>query len=226
MNAFSTFYFAVRSNNKLAIFVWLTRYLLAFAFIPSGMKKVLGQRFTSIGIENQIGFFFEALYKSGVYWNFIGAAQIFAAALLMTQRLSTLGNLIYFFIISNICCITISMHFTGTWVITSLMLFASSCMLVWDANKFQYLFSKKPFLNNTNEVCLPEASRVWQIGGLVLFIVSISYTLIDNTISSGHLYLFFVFFIVVMITVLTTFFLELKNSKLKSKRASSNSRTV
>ena len=113
MNPFSVFYYSIRSNYKLAIFVWLTRFLLAFAFIPSGMKKVLGQRFTNIGIEHPIGFFFEALYRSGMYWNFIGWGQIFAALLLMTQRFSTLGNIIYFFIISNICFITLSMHFTG-----------------------------------------------------------------------------------------------------------------
>ena len=143
MNPFSVFYYSIRSNYRLAIFVWLTRFLLAFAFIPSGMKKVLGQRFTNIGIEHPIGFFFEALYRSGMYWNFIGWGQIFAALLLMTQRFSTLGNIIYFFIISNICFITLSMHFTGTWVITSLMLFASSCLLLWDANNLQYIFSNK-----------------------------------------------------------------------------------
>ncbi len=215
MNPFSVFYYSIRSNYRLAIFVWLTRFLLAFAFIPSGMKKVLGQRFTNIGIEHPIGFFFEALYRSGMYWNFIGWGQIFAALLLMTQRFSTLGNIIYFFIISNICFITLSMHFTGTWVITSLMLFASSCLLLWDANKLQYIFSNKEFLNNRNDVNLPEASSSWQKSGFLLFIWSLAYVIIDQHISSSHLLCFLVFFVLIISTVLATLLIEWKNSKLK-----------
>lgn len=215
MNPFSAFYYSIRSNYRLAIFVWLTRFLLAFAFIPSGMKKVLGQRFTNIGIEHPIGFFFEALYRSGMYWNFIGWGQIFAALLLMTQRFSTLGNIIYFFIISNICCITLSMHFTGTWVITSLMLFASTCLLLWDANKLQYIFSNKEFLNNRNDVNLPEASSSWQKSGFLLFTWSLAYVIIDQHISSSHLLCFLVFFVLIISTVLATLLVEWKNSKLK-----------
>ena len=213
MKTIAPFYYSIRTNYTLTIFVWLTRYLLAFAFIPSGMKKLLGERFTSIGIENPIGFFFEALYQSGMYWNFLGWSQLITALLMMTQRFSTLGNLIYFFIISNICCITIAMQFTGTWVITSLMLFASVCLLLWDANKFQFIFTDHEFLKNNHEVKLPEASRLWQISGLLLFILSVAYTLIDRIITEGHLVLFFVIFIAILLTVTVTLFMELKNKK-------------
>jgi hypothetical protein len=213
MKTIAPFYYSIRTNYTLTIFVWLTRYLLAFAFIPSGMKKLLGERFTSIGIDNPIGFFFEALYRSGMYWNFLGWSQLITALLMMTHRFSTLGNLIYFFIISNICCITIAMQFTGTWVITSLMLFASICLLLWDANKFQFIFTATGFLNNHNEVKLPEASRLWQISGLLLFILSVAYPLIDRVITEGHLVLFFVIFIAILLTVTVTLFIELKNKK-------------
>ena len=217
MKSFSSFYYSTRKNYPLALLVWLTRYLLAFAFIPSGMKKLLGERFTSIGIDNPIGFFFEALYRSGMYWNFLGWSQLITALLMMTQRFSTLGNLIYFFIISNICCITIAMQFTGTWVITSLMLFASVCLLLWDANKFQFIFTASGFLNNHNEEKLPEASRLWQISGLLLFILSVAYPLIDRVITEGHLVLFFIIFIAILIVVIATLFMELKNKKANTR---------
>ena len=93
---------SVRQNRKLSTVVLLLRYLLGFAFIPSGMKKILGERFTSIGLNDPIGFFFEGLYRSGYYWNFLGWGQLLAAFLLMTQRFSTIGNLIFFFIVTNI----------------------------------------------------------------------------------------------------------------------------
>ena len=217
MKSFSFFYYSIRTNYPLALLVWLTRYLLAFAFIPSGIKKLLGERFTSIGIDNPIGFFFEALYRSGMYWNFLGWSQLITALLMMTQRFSTLGNLIYFFIISNICCITIAMQFTGTWVITSLMLFASVGLLLWDANKFQFIFTASGFLNNHNEEKLPEASRLWQISGLLLFILSVAYPLIDRVITEGHLVLFFIIFIAILIVVIATLFMELKNKKANTR---------
>ena len=211
----SSIYVRIRTYYPLNILVWLTRYLLAFAFIPSGMKKVLGQRFTSIGTDNPIGYFFEALFRSGMYWNFLGWGQLIAAILMMSQLFATLGNLIFFFIITNIFFITVSMHFTGTWLIALLMLFASTCLLLWDANRLQYIISKKGFLEISHDVTLPEASKIWQISGLLLFVDSISYTLIDNVINNNHLQLFLLFFIVIIMTVAITIILELKTRKLK-----------
>jgi hypothetical protein len=196
--------------------VWLTRYLLAFAFIPSGMKKILGQRFTNIGTDNPIGYFFEALFRTGMYWNFLGWGQLIAAILMMTQLFSTLGNLIFFFIVSNIFIITVSMHFTGTWLIALLMLFASTCLILWDANRLQYIIVRKGFLEIRQDVKLPEASMLWQISGILLFIASVSYTLIDNVIKTNHLQLFLGFFILIVITVVATIILELRDRKLQS----------
>ena len=200
----SSIFVRIRTFYKLNLLVWLTRYLLAFAFIPSGMKKVLGQRFTSIGTDNPIGYFFEALFRSGMYWNFLGWGQLIAAILMMSQLFATLGNLIFFFIITNIFFITVSMHFTGTWLIALLMLFASTCLLLWDANRLQYIISKKGFLEISHDVTLPEASKIWQVSGILLFVESVSYTLIDNAIKTNHLQLFFVFFIAIIMTVAAT----------------------
>ncbi len=212
----SSIYVRVRTYYPLNLMVWLTRYLIAFAFIPSGMKKILGQRFTNIGTDNPIGYFFEALFRTGMYWNFLGWGQLIAAILMMTQLFSTLGNLIFFFIVSNIFIITVSMHFTGTWLIALLMLFASTCLLLWDANRLQYIIVRKGFLEIRQDVKLPEASRIWQISGILLFIASVSYTLIDNVIKTNHLQLFLGFFILIVITVVATIILELRDRKLKS----------
>ena len=214
----SSIYVRVRTYYPLNLMVWLTRYLLGFAFIPSGMKKVLGQRFTSIGTDNPIGYFFEALFRTGMYWNFLGWGQLIAAVLMMTQLFSTLGNLIFFFIISNIFFITVSMHFTGTWLIALLMLFASTCLLLWDTNRLQYIILQKGFLEIRQDIKLPEASRLWQISGILLFIASVSYTLIDNAIKTDHLQLFLGFFIAIILTVGVTVILELRDRKLKSKK--------
>jgi cytochrome c oxidase subunit IV len=64
---------------------------------------------------------------------------------------------------------------------------------------------------------LPEASRLWQISGLILFILSVAYTLIDRIITQGHLVLFFVIFIAILITVITTLFMEFKYKKANTR---------
>ena len=133
---------SLKQNRWLRRFTTMTRVLLALGFTPSGLTKLLGNRFTILGPETPVGFFFEALYRSGFYWNFIGACQLLAALLLLIPRTVTLGAVLYFPLILNIFVITVSLHFTGTPVITGLMLLASTYLLCWDADKLKPLISK------------------------------------------------------------------------------------
>lgn len=126
---------AARRNPWLGRLAIVTRGLLALGFLPSGWTKLMGNRFTSLPLDNPVGFFFEGLYRTGWYWNFLGAAQLLAALLLVIPRTTTLGAVLYFPIIVNIFLITLSMHFTGTPVITGLMLLGSLFLLCWDYDR-------------------------------------------------------------------------------------------
>ncbi|HEV7905244.1 MAG TPA: hypothetical protein VGO96_15490 [Pyrinomonadaceae bacterium] len=117
----------------------MTRVLLALGFLPSGLTKVVGNRFTILGVDNPVGFFFEAMYRTGFYWRFLGLCQLAAAALLLIPRTATIGALVYFPLILNIFVITVSLHFTGTPFITGLMLLASLHLLCWDYDKLKHL---------------------------------------------------------------------------------------
>jgi uncharacterized membrane protein YphA (DoxX/SURF4 family) len=134
----------VKGNAWLRRFTIVTRVLLALGFLPSGITKLLGNRFTVLGIDNPVGFFFEAFYRSGFYWNFIGACQLAAAALLVVPRTATLGALVYFPIILNIFIITVSIGFQGTPFITGLMLLANLYLLCWDHDRLKCLFAARP----------------------------------------------------------------------------------
>ena len=134
------FHARVKKNRLLRIFTVFTRILLALAFLPSGFTKLLGNRFTVLGIEDPIGFFFEALYRTGFYWRFLGICQLTVALLLLIPRTATLGALAYFPLILNIFVITVSMGFTGTPLITGLMLLASIYLLCWDYDKLKRIF--------------------------------------------------------------------------------------
>ncbi|MFK7812325.1 MAG: hypothetical protein AB8B59_07505 [Maribacter sp.] len=119
------------------IFTWITRILLAIGFLPSGMIKFLGNRFTQIPIDNPIGFFFEALYRAGWYWNFLGFVQLLAALLLIIPRTTFAGALLYFPIILNIFIIVCAMGFNGTPFVAGLMLLANLYLLLWDYEKLK-----------------------------------------------------------------------------------------
>ena len=85
--------------------------------------------------------YFESFYQTGFYYNFVGIVQLIAGILLLIPRTSTIGAVVYFPIILNICLITHSLNFKGTWVITSLMLLANIYLLCWDYDKFKPLLS-------------------------------------------------------------------------------------
>lgn len=117
----------------------MTRILLCLGFLPSGLKKVLGEPFTILSPETPVGYFFDALHRAGFYYEFIGWAQITAALLLLFPRTAPLGAVLYFPIILNIWVITVAMHFRGTWVITSLMLLATTYLLCWEYDRLKAL---------------------------------------------------------------------------------------
>ncbi len=171
-------YLKIRTKVWLSKVVFLLRYLIGFAFIPSGMKKLLGMRFTQIPDNNPIGHFFEAMYQTGLYWNFLGAGQLLAAFLLMTQRFATIGAVIFSFIVINIFVITISLQFAGTWIITSGLLIAGICLLLWDYNKLKFILMADNFhCKPKSYPLLPTHTTVWVITGIILCILSCALSL-------------------------------------------------
>ena len=129
-------------NKRLFVFfTWGTRILLFLAFLPSGLKKVLGERFTILGIDTPVGFFFEGLYRTGLYWNFLGFMQLLVGVMLLIPRTTFFGAILYLPIIINIFIIVVSMNFKGTPIIAGLMLLANLYLLFWDYEKLKQIVS-------------------------------------------------------------------------------------
>jgi hypothetical protein len=112
-----------------------SRLLLAMAFLPTGLVKVMGYRFTSLPVENPVGFFFEAMYQSGWYWNFLGWGQVTAAILLILPRTHFLGAILFLPILVNVVAVTWSIDFGLTGWITLAMLVANAFLLCWEADR-------------------------------------------------------------------------------------------
>jgi hypothetical protein len=160
----------------LQVAVIYTRYLIGGAFVFASLVKIKGQRFTSVpGAGSPFHspqHFFETMYQSGLYWQFLGVAQLVAGLLLMTQRYALLGALLFLPIIANVYVITISYEFGYTSVITGAMLLATIGLLVWDWNRLCIV---------VNQPALPapattlEQHKLWEVIGLILFLFTAGY---------------------------------------------------
>lgn len=163
------------------LFIIYTRYIIGGAFVFASIIKIKGQRFTRESGEtfpiHSAWYFFETMYQSGRYWQFIGVCQLLAGLLLMTQRFSKLGALCYFPIILNIFIITLSYSFHFTPVITGLMLLANILLLLWDWNTLKMLCNL-PF--NIDNTITMEKDILWQLLGVILFSFTFLYRLLFN----------------------------------------------
>ena|SRR5438094_6519017 len=128
----------LKRNKWLRYFSIFCRIALAFGFLPSGIVKVMGERFTALPSNHPLGHYFDALYLTGYYYTFIGVGQLIAALLLLIPRTSLLGAILYFPIILNICVLTYATRFEGTRIAT-LMLLANLFLLVWDYERLKYI---------------------------------------------------------------------------------------
>jgi uncharacterized membrane protein YphA (DoxX/SURF4 family) len=127
-----------RRNQWLRYFAVVCRVALALGFIPAGIVKIMGERFTALPSNHPLGHYFDALHRTGFYYRFIGVSQLTAALLLLIPRTALLGALLYLPIILNICVLTYATRFEGTRIAT-LMLLASLYLLWWDYARLKYV---------------------------------------------------------------------------------------
>jgi uncharacterized membrane protein YphA (DoxX/SURF4 family) len=127
-----------KRNKWLRYFAVFCRVALALGFIPSGIVKVMGGRFTALPSNHPLGHYFDALHLTGFYYTFIGVSQLTAALLLLIPRTALLGAILYLPIIFNICVLTYATRFEGTRIAT-LMLLANLYLLCWDYARLKYV---------------------------------------------------------------------------------------
>lgn len=129
-----------KQNSWLWLFSIFCRLALAAGFIPSGMVKILGERFASgLSANHPMGHYLEALHHTGYYYTSIGVVQIAAALMLLIPRTVTLGAFLYFPVILNICILTYAVRFDGSLFTAPLMVLANLYLLGWHYEKWKYI---------------------------------------------------------------------------------------
>lgn len=154
-----------RSSAFLYRFTLFTRVLLAAGFVPTGMVKALGHRFTSVSPDTPIGAFFEAMFQTGMYWRFLGLTQVVAGVFLLVPRLAHLGAAIFLPIMLNIFIVTVSMSFRGTPLVTGSMLLATAYLCLWDYHRFRPMLTEAPFAAHVTRHRLDP----WEAAGFTVF---------------------------------------------------------
>lgn len=200
MNSFLAFIEKNKQRTVLQIFTVYLRYLIGGGFIIAafGMGKFSGQQLAishagaPIETLEPLQQFFRVMATSGLYWQFIGLTQVIGGGLLMTQRFAKLGAVIFFGLILNIFVITVSYSFRGTPVVTGLMLLATTWLLFWDLNSFQFLFRSPEEENLIPFKKLRIADDTFWIGlGTLMFvtIVALAFLKISTPVQMGVVFL-------------------------------------
>ena len=157
----------VRSKPLFHRVTVFTRIMLAAGFIPTGLVKLLGGRFTSITVSHPIGAFFEAMYQTGLFWHFIGIAQVVAGILLLVPRVAHLGALAFLPIAVCIAVITVSLGFGNTEIVAAGMVGAVLYLLLWDYDRFRSMLTRAP-LTVPGGIPAFRLDR-WERAGFVVF---------------------------------------------------------
>lgn len=139
------FHVAVTRRWWMQLFAAFTRCLLAVGFIPPSIPKILHRPFTVLPDSHPVGHYFNALYSTGFYYEFIGWGQLIAALLLLIPRTAHIGALMFLPIIANVAVLTTSVGFVGTWLITILMCLAALFLTAWEYDRL------KPILFRSRE---------------------------------------------------------------------------
>lgn len=181
LTRFEQYYYEAKENKWFRYFSVFCRIVLALGFIPSGIVKIMGERFTALPSHHPLGHYFDALHSTGYYYTFIGIMQVTTAILLLIPRAAVLGAILYFPIILNICVLAYAVRFEGTRI-TTLMLLASLYLLLWNYDRIKYIL---PFKQSKED----------------------SYTVQKKTLSHKFPWIFFgcVFAIVVSVIVINQF---------------------
>ena len=199
---------AFRKLIFLRLGIIYLRYLMGFAFVWASIVKIRGERFTSISVSDPVGYFFEAMYKTDFYWNFLGWAQFIAGVLLMTQHFASFGAFVFLPVILNVCVITWSINFgSGTPVIT-FMLVGTIGLLAWDYKRWIILFQYDHQIKidlTTEPKDTVMIDPVWTISGIIFVVLILAIQLIPN----GNRFILY-WMLTMLLTVVIAFVLVIR----------------
>lgn len=156
------------------------RFLIAFAFVPAALKKILGQPFTDPANHGPFHDFLHALRATGWFYAFVGVMQITASVLLFTQRFATLGALIALPILTTIGMFCWSTRVYPTASVVTLMWLGTLGLVIWDIAKWRGIFARDDAgtVVEVAPLAAPIDMRLWTRCGIAILVLYLGSALI------------------------------------------------
>jgi len=131
-----------RGWRWLGLVVVFLRILLGFAFVPAGLKKLLGQPFTDPSHHGPFHDFLHAFHATGGFYRFVGAVQLGVAVLLLGQQFA--GAVLMLPVLTVILVFCWSTAAVPTAVVVSSMWLGALGLCVWDLDRCSGLWRSPP----------------------------------------------------------------------------------
>ncbi len=141
------------------------RILIGFAFLPAALKKLLDQPFTDPGATGPFHDFLHAFHATGWFYQFVGALQLAAAALLCTQRFALAGALVALPILTAITAFCWSTQVIPTAIVATLMWLGTAGLVIWDLERWRAILAAREAPPPVIEL------RRWQWCGVAIFVL-------------------------------------------------------
>lgn len=169
LDALERFVLGLHERRGPNLAVAIARIFLAFAFVPAGLKKVLGQPFTDPAKTGAFHEFLHTFHATGGFYSFVGAIQLCAALLLLSQRFATLGAVLFAPILTTILVFCWSTGVYPTATVVTLMWLTLGGLLLWDVDKWRALLGAQGAPRVTREAQVPPLDlRLWAGSGLLV----------------------------------------------------------
>jgi uncharacterized membrane protein YphA (DoxX/SURF4 family) len=152
------------------------RFLIGFAFLPAGLKKVLHQPFTDPANSGRFHDFLHAFHATGGFYRFVGAVQLVAAALLLTQRHALAGALIMLPVITAITAFCWSTEVYPTAAIATLMWLGTVALVIWDVERWRGVLTAPPAAPAGPPL------RPWALAGAAILVLYLGATAVTGSI--------------------------------------------
>ena len=172
-----------RARERRGVYtsIIVLRMMIGFAFIPAGLKKLLGQPFTDPANTGVFHEFLHAFHATGLFYQFVGALQLTAAVLLITQRHATLGAALIAPILAAIFVLCWSTGVVPTAIVVTLMSVGLLALIFWDIQRWKALLGMPtPALPAAHPVV---KMRLWSRCGWLIVLLYFG-----NTAITGQVY--------------------------------------
>lgn len=154
----------LRRGRWAATCVANLRLLIGFAFVPAGLKKVLGEPFSAPENVGPFHEFLHAFHATGFFYQFVGLVQLLAALLLLSQRWAWLGAALALPLSTAILAFCWSTAVYPTASVVSLIFLGVLALLLWDLPRWQRVCLSEQSVARASEP--GHDARPWQACGV------------------------------------------------------------